>query len=126
MDNQLIGDENNIVFYTDEELEENSTCSKMEQVKIERKIEYEKYFDEVIYEYKYRYEILREMVNGIDDIQDKEKRLNIKKEIIEEINDEKEISLVLEGIPNVDLFHKKEIILRYINKVLTYIIKGIY
>ena len=32
MDNKFIGNEKNILFYNDEELEERSTCSKMEHM----------------------------------------------------------------------------------------------
>lgn len=35
MDNMLIGDEKNLLFYNDEELDENSTCVKIAQVQKE-------------------------------------------------------------------------------------------
>lgn len=74
----------------------------------ERKIEYNKYFDEVITEYKYRYNLLKAMVDGINSIKDNKTRKMIEKEIRKEIKDENEIKLTLEGIPNVGFVNKTE------------------
>lgn len=74
----------------------------------ERKAEYKKYFDEIITEYKYRYDLLRAMVDGINTIKDEKIRKMIEKEIRKEIKDENEIKLILEGIPNVKFVDKTE------------------
>ena len=66
-----------------------------------RKIEYKKYFDPIIQEYKYRLELLKVLIKGLDYIQD----ANLKKEIEADINKyatDYNVNQILDGIPNLD------------------------
>lgn len=69
----------------------------------ERKIEYEKYFNPIISEYKYRLELLRALVEGLDTIEDTKVKNQIEKDIIRYADDNFNIKELLEGIPGVKL-----------------------
>lgn len=64
--------------------------------------EYDKYFNPIIKEYKYRLEILKVLVNGLDSITDINLRLLIEKDIRNFLATDFNTKQVLEGIPNVD------------------------
>ncbi|MEG0826482.1 MAG: pyridoxal phosphate-dependent aminotransferase, partial [Bacilli bacterium] len=68
----------------------------------EREIEYKKYFDPIIKEYKYRYQLMKAMISGIDSIDNKEVRLLVEKEIRKTLLNDYNLNNILEGIPNVD------------------------
>ncbi len=75
---------------------------------LERKKIYKKYFDKVIPEYKYRYEIIKAMVDGIESISDYKVRKMIEKDVKKEIKGEDELKFVFEGIPGVKFVNKTE------------------
>lgn len=65
--------------------------------------EYKKYFTPMIKEYKYRYELFKAMVEGIDSISDKHTRNRIKRDIYHYEKDKDIRKMLLEGIPNVTI-----------------------
>ena len=66
-----------------------------------RNIEYEKYFNPIIEEYKYRLELLKALINGLDSIEDNNLRLKLEKDIIRYAEGYNQIQL-MDGIPGVD------------------------
>lgn len=66
-----------------------------------RKNEYENYFNPIINEYKYRLELLKVLINGLDIIQDKNLKFQIEKDI-RNFAFGYNLNNILEGIPNVD------------------------
>jgi len=66
-----------------------------------RKKEYNNYFNSIIQEYKYRLELLKVLINGLDFIEDNNMRLQIEKDIRNYALGYN-INQVLDGIPNVD------------------------
>lgn len=66
-----------------------------------RKKEYNSYFNPIIEEYKYRLELLKVLINGIDFIEDNNLRAQIEKEI-RNYAFGYNINQILDGIPNVD------------------------
>ena len=67
----------------------------------ERYEEYDKYFNPIIAEYKYRLELLKGMIEGIDTIEDKEQRLLVEQDIRKYASSEFNVKNLLEGIPDV-------------------------
>ena len=67
----------------------------------QRQKEYEDYFNPIIKEYKYRLELLKALIRGLDSIQDKKTRTRIERDIRNYAFGYNQIE-VLEGIPNVD------------------------
>lgn len=66
-----------------------------------RKREYDNYFDPIIEEYKYRLELLKALINGLDFIDDSSLRNKIEKDIKNNAFGYN-VNQILEGIPNVD------------------------
>ena len=66
-----------------------------------RNEEYEKYFNPIIQEYKYRLELLKAMLNGLDAITDSNQRQKIENDIRKYASDYN-INQILEGINGVD------------------------
>lgn len=66
-----------------------------------RKKEYDNYFDPIIEEYKYRLELLKALINGLDFIDDSGLRKKIENDIRNNAFDYN-VNQILEGIPNVD------------------------
>lgn len=66
-----------------------------------RKKEYNSYFNPIIEEYKYRLELLKVLINGIDFIEDSNLKAQIEKDI-KNYAFGYNINQILEGIPNVD------------------------
>jgi len=66
-----------------------------------RKKEYDNYFNPIIEEYKYRLELLKVLINGIDFIEDSNLKTQIEKDI-KNYAYGYNISQILDGIPNVD------------------------
>ena len=66
-----------------------------------RKREYDNYFDPIIEEYKYRLELLKALINGLDFIDDSSVRNKIEKDIRNNAFGYN-VNQILEGIPNVD------------------------
>lgn len=66
-----------------------------------RQKEYKKYFDPIIQEYKYRLELLKVLINGLDSIHDIELKNRIEKDI-KNYAFGYDIYKILDGIPNVD------------------------
>lgn len=69
----------------------------------ERYDEYDKYFTPIINEYKYRLQLLKALVEGIDVIEDLAIKIEIKKDIEKYIPDDLNIAEILEGIPDVKI-----------------------
>ncbi|MFA5696484.1 MAG: pyridoxal phosphate-dependent aminotransferase [Bacilli bacterium] len=68
----------------------------------ERYIEYEKFFNPIIEEYKYRLQLLKALVNGLDSIEDSNVRRTIEFNIRESLYSDYSLKNILEGIPGVD------------------------
>lgn len=66
-----------------------------------RKREYDNYFDPIIEEYKYRLELLKALINGLDFIDDSSLRKKIEIDIRNNAFGYN-VNQILEGIPNVD------------------------
>lgn len=66
-----------------------------------RNKEYKNYFDPIIKEYKYRLELLKTMINGLDSISDTNLRAQLEQDIRRYAYDYK-INQILEGINGVD------------------------
>lgn len=69
----------------------------------ERYREYERFFNPIIDEYKYRLELLKALVEGIDTIKDSNLRNEIENEIKKYARNEFNIKELLEGIPGVNI-----------------------
>ena len=67
----------------------------------ERYKEYDAYFNPIIDEYKYRLELLKALVEGLDVVEDKKIRLEIEKDIKKYINSDHNLKDLLNGIPGV-------------------------
>lgn len=70
---------------------------------IKRYKEYENYFNPIINEYKYRLELLKSLVEGIDSIEDTNLRNKIEEEIRRYAQNDFNINDILEGIPGVKI-----------------------
>ena len=70
-----------------------------------RNKEYKNYFDPIIKEYKYRLELLKTMINGLDSICDPNLRAQLEQDIRKYAYDYN-ISQILEGINGVDFVNK--------------------
>ena len=66
-----------------------------------RQEEYDNYFNPIIKEYKYRLELLKALVNGLDSINDNNLKIKIAKDIKKYIYNYN-LKEIMEGIPNVD------------------------
>ena len=66
-----------------------------------RQQEYNNYFNPIIEEYKYRLELLKALINGLDEIKDNNLRKKIERDI-KNYSFGYNLKEVLEGIPNVD------------------------
>ena len=66
-----------------------------------RKEEYNKFFNPIIEEYKYRLELLKALINGLDSINDVKTRLQIESDI-RRFSEGYNVNQVLSGIPGVD------------------------
>lgn len=67
-----------------------------------REQEYEKYFNPIMKEYRYRLELLKVLVRGLDSIDDINIKNSIEKDIRNLLSLDLDVNKVLEGIPNVD------------------------
>ncbi len=68
--------------------------------------EYDKYFKPIIDEYKYRLEMLKGLIEGIDFIEDKNVRRAVEEEIRKYASNDFNINEVLDGIPGVSFVNK--------------------
>jgi len=68
--------------------------------------EYNKYFGSILDEYKYRLQLLKAMVEGINSIEDYETRLQIEKDVRKYLSEDISVKNVLEGIPGVKIVDK--------------------
>lgn len=68
-----------------------------------REEEYKKYFDPIMQEYKFRLELLKSLVEGLDSIKDPVVRKQIEKEIRKYASNDFNVNEVLDGIPGVSL-----------------------
>ena len=71
-----------------------------------REQEYEKYFNPIMKEYKYRLELLKALVKGLDYVENKETKYMIEKDIRNLLSIDLDVNKVLDGIPNVDFVNK--------------------
>lgn len=71
-----------------------------------REQEYEKYFNPIMKEYKYRLELLKALVKGLDYVKNKETKYMIEKDIRNLLSIDLDVNKVLDGIPNVDFVNK--------------------
>ena len=69
---------------------------------IKRYKEYNNYFNPIIEEYKYRLQLLKSLVQGIDSIEDYTLKKQIEDEIVRYAKHDFNVSEILEGIPGVD------------------------
>jgi len=65
--------------------------------------EYDKYFNPIIKEYEYRYQLFKSMVEGINTIKDEKIKEKIRKDIYKYQSDEEIRKMLLKGIPNVTI-----------------------
>ena len=72
----------------------------------ERYKAYDKYFNPIIDEYKYRLELLKGMVEGLDFIEDSKTRLEVEKDIRKYAANDFNINELLEGIPGVHFVNR--------------------
>ena len=70
---------------------------------VERYREYDKFFNPIIDEYRYRLELLKSLVEGIDSIKDIDLRNKIENEIRRYAQNDFNINELLEGIPGVNI-----------------------
>ena len=70
---------------------------------VERYREYDKFFNPIIDEYRYRLELLKSLVEGIDSIKDINLRNKIENEIRRYAQNDFNINELLEGIPGVNI-----------------------
>lgn len=73
---------------------------------ITRDLDYQNYFNPIIAEYKYRLEMLKVLVNGLDSITDNNLRQALEKEIKNLSKGDLNINDLLSGIPGVDFVSK--------------------
>lgn len=66
-----------------------------------RDIEYQKYFNPIIDEYKYRLELLKSLIQGLDTIEDTQIRHQIENDIIKYAKNDFNVKEIMEGIPGV-------------------------
>ena len=66
-----------------------------------RDIEYQKYFNPIIDEYKYRLELLKSLIQGLDTIEDSQIRHQIETDIIKYAKNDFNVKEIMEGIPGV-------------------------
>lgn len=71
-----------------------------------RKEEYEKYFNPIIQEYKYRLQLLKALVEGLEKIQDVSLRNCIEKDIVKYGSNSYDSRLLMDGIPGVNIVNK--------------------
>ncbi len=64
---------------------------------------YKKYFKKLIPEYKYRYQLFKAMVDGINSVKDEKLKNKIVKDIKKYIKGEEELKVIFKGIPNVSI-----------------------
>ncbi len=67
---------------------------------------YNEYFDPIISEYKYRLELLRGMIEGLDSIEDKKIRVQIESDIKKYASSDFNLKELMEGIPGVHFVNK--------------------
>lgn len=67
---------------------------------------YKKYFPPLIKEYKYRFELLRALIEGVDVIEDKKIKARITKEIKKYASNEKLKALLLKGVSGLKIRNK--------------------
>ena len=65
----------------------------------ERDLVYKEYFTKLRNLYKYKFQLLKSLVDGIDSIKDPSIKEKISKQVIEVLNDEKEAERILQGLP---------------------------
>ena len=63
--------------------------------------EYQKYFNPIIDEYKYRLELLKSLIQGLDTIEDTQIRHQIENDIIKYAKNDFNVKEIMEGIPGV-------------------------
>lgn len=66
-----------------------------------REIEYQKYFDPIIAEYKYRLELLKALIQGVDSIENPKIRHQVEMDIVKYAKNDFIIKEIMDGIPNV-------------------------
>lgn len=66
-----------------------------------REVEYDKYFNPIIEEYKYRLQLLKSLIEGLDTITDSTIRNQIEQDIIKYAKNDFNVHDLLEGIPGV-------------------------
>lgn len=69
---------------------------------IQREKEYDKYFNPIIEEYRYRLELLKSLINGLDSIDNPSIRYQIEQDIIKYAQNDFNVHDLLEGIPGVN------------------------
>lgn len=67
---------------------------------------YNEYFDQIILEYKYRLELLRGMIEGLDSIEDKKIRDQVESDIKKHASSDFNLKELMEGIPGVHFVNK--------------------
>ena len=70
-----------------------------------RQKEYDEYFDPIIREYKYRLELLKALINGVDTIENSQTRKEIEKDI-KVYGTDYDLKNLCDGIPGVDFVKK--------------------
>lgn len=68
---------------------------------VRRNEEYKKYFTPIIEEYKYRLQLLKSLIEGLDAINDSSLRFSIEQDIIKYAKNDFNINNLLQGIPGV-------------------------
>lgn len=68
---------------------------------LRRQEEYDRYFNPIIDEYKYRLELLKTLVEGLDSITDSSIRHSIEQDVIRYAKNDFNVNELLEGIPDV-------------------------
>ncbi len=72
----------------------------------EREITYINYFNPIIDEYKYRLNLLKALVNGLEKIEDESLRHSIEHDIRKNSNGDDNLKKIFDGIPNIDFVNK--------------------
>lgn len=67
---------------------------------------YNEYFNPIILEYKYRLELLKGMIEGLDSIDDKKIRMQVESDIRKYASSDLNLNELMEGIPNVHFVNK--------------------
>lgn len=73
-----------------------------------RYIEYDRYFNPIIEEYKYRFQLLKALVMGIDIIDDYSLKLEIVEDIKKYALEDMNLEEIFSGIPGVEIVNKTE------------------